>query len=106
MLCGRLVLSCLCICTVAETHACSRSITDEDWEILFRTNVLGYARCIKHALSHIRKNEPSDYIIENDQGQGIQVRSARGTPNVSRLRFAGWMVSVYSGWIVAAVAQL
>ena len=32
----------------------------------------GYARCIKHALHHIRKNKPSDYIINNDQGKGVQ----------------------------------
>lgn len=49
-----------------------RDITDEDWEMLFKTNVLGYARCIKHALPHMRSNKPSDYVIENDQGQGVQ----------------------------------
>eukprot|EP01046_Picozoa_sp_COSAG06_P004059 COSAG06_NODE_165_length_21563_cov_22.812989_4_plen_117_part_00 len=61
-----------CTRSALVATACTRSITDEDWEVLFKTNVLGYARCIKHALPHIRKNKPSDYVIENDQGQGTQ----------------------------------
>ena len=61
-----------CARSALVATACPRSITDEDWEVLFKTNVLGYARCIKHALPHIRKNKPSDYVIENDQGQGTQ----------------------------------
>ena len=61
--------------TTAVYLYASRSITDEDWDVLFKTNVLGYARCIKHALPHMRNNKPSDYVIENDQGQGVQVRA-------------------------------
>jgi NAD(P)-dependent dehydrogenase (short-subunit alcohol dehydrogenase family) len=58
-----------------------RDITDADWDVLFKTNVMGYARCIKHALSHIRKNKPSDHVYRNDQGQGVQVLDcgARGS---------------------------
>ena len=81
---------------VAYIGVCSRSITDADWEILFKTNVLGYARCIKHALAHMRNNEPSDYIIENDQGQGIQVCSVCVLVHQLTARFCStevcWMV--------------
>ena len=58
-----------------------RDITDADWDMLFKTNVMGYARCIKHALTHIRKNKVSDHVFRNDQGQGVQVLDcgARGS---------------------------
>jgi len=48
-----------------------RDVTDEDWKALFETNVLGYARTIKHALPLMRLNQPSDKIIHNDQGAGV-----------------------------------
>ena len=47
-----------------------RDITDEDWHKVWTTNVLGYSRCIKHAVKHTRGNSLSDHVFENEQGEG------------------------------------
>eukprot|EP00927_Polykrikos_kofoidii_P067143 TRINITY_DN62657_c0_g1_i1.p1 TRINITY_DN62657_c0_g1~~TRINITY_DN62657_c0_g1_i1.p1 ORF type:complete len:619 (-),score=95.85 TRINITY_DN62657_c0_g1_i1:339-2195(-) len=47
-----------------------RDIEDADWDTVFQVNVCGYARCIKHAMHHMRKNELTNNCYWNDQGEG------------------------------------
>ena len=86
-----------------------RDISDEDWDMLFKTNVLGYARCIKHALPHMRKNKPSAHVFSNDQGRGappsLPFPPPHSTPQCANVPRRRCRVQVCRGWTQAPAAR-
>eukprot|EP00471_Norrisiella_sphaerica_P008382 CAMPEP_0184497452 /NCGR_PEP_ID=MMETSP0113_2-20130426/36605_1 /TAXON_ID=91329 /ORGANISM="Norrisiella sphaerica, Strain BC52" /LENGTH=285 /DNA_ID=CAMNT_0026884565 /DNA_START=94 /DNA_END=951 /DNA_ORIENTATION=- len=50
-----------------------RKITDDDWNEILQTNVIGYSRCIEAVVPWMRKNELSGPEYHNDQGRGTTV---------------------------------
>lgn len=41
--------------------------TDEQWERLFRVNMLGYSKAMKHAMNHMRNNDLQLQAFSNDE---------------------------------------
>jgi|EP00945_MAST-04E_sp_MAST-4E-sp1_P004535 NAD(P)-dependent dehydrogenase (short-subunit alcohol dehydrogenase family) len=53
-----------------------KSVSEEEWLDILNVNVLGYARCMKHAIRHMKNNELTENIYENDQKQGKSIINA------------------------------
>jgi NAD(P)-dependent dehydrogenase (short-subunit alcohol dehydrogenase family) len=47
-----------------------KSISADDWKTVLETNVLGYARCIEHAVPHMLRNDLTSQVFTHDQGRG------------------------------------
>lgn len=49
-----------------------REVSDADWDAVFRTNVVGYARAIEEAVPYFRENSlEGGPVYDNDQGEGV-----------------------------------
>ena len=48
-----------------------RDISIEDWDLIMRTNVVGFAKCTEHAVALMRENEVGNLMYNNDQGEGV-----------------------------------